>query len=380
MIRPPRSRVATPGRIAAAALIAAALVVSGCSTSMAPSATTASSAAAPGTVTVSIDPLGNDLDGAVTAQFGTAQPGRRVALQRQADSGWEKVAEAQEDASGLATFKAPSGKYAYRVVAAASDGAPEVTSATIGVDQQWKPKMVDTFDGSTLDAKYWAPRLTGVYIASRKCSTPSVAMSTLKGGSLALSVAKSSPKQAAAARKAAVGLGAPAADPCPDGAYDNAMVASEGKFSFRYGLVAVRLKMPPEQGQHGSAWLQSTDGSGAEIDFIESFGLGKGVQYKLHNFDASGKLTSTGGYIKSIPAVKQASWWDEYHTVVLEWSQSEYVITIDGQEVVRTSKNVSQTDKFLILSLLTSDWELPRLDPSQLPSTMKVDWIGVWQK
>ena len=34
----------------------------------------------------------------------------------------------------------------------------------------------------------------------------------------------------------------------------------------------------------------------------------------------------------------------------------------------------------LVLSLLSSDWELPDLDKSKLPADMKVDWVRVWQQ
>jgi hypothetical protein len=41
---------------------------------------------------------------------------------------------------------------------------------------------------------------------------------------------------------------------------------------------------------------------------------------------------------------------------------------------------VSRRPQFLILSLLSSDWELPQLDRTSLPADMKVDWVRVWQR
>ena len=40
---------------------------------------------------------------------------------------------------------------------------------------------------------------------------------------------------------------------------------------------------------------------------------------------------------------------------------------------------ISGVPQFLVLSLLSSDWELKDLDQSTLPATMKVDWVRVWQ-
>ena len=53
---------------------------------------------------------------------------------------------------------------------------------------------------------------------------------------------------------------------------------------------------------------------------------------------------------------------------------------IDGTETWRSSKAVSKQPEYLILSQLTSDWELKYLDRSTLPTSLKVDWVRVWQR
>ena len=69
-----------------------------------------------------------------------------------------------------------------------------------------------------------------------------------------------------------------------------------------------------------------------------------------------------------------------YHVFSVEWSPEGYVFRIDGDTTYRTDKAVSARTQFLILSLLSSDWELPELDRSLLPATMSVDWVRVWQR
>jgi hypothetical protein len=64
------------------------------------------------------------------------------------------------------------------------------------------------------------------------------------------------------------------------------------------------------------------------------------------------------------------------HVYSVEWSPDGYVFRVDGHETYRTSQGLSQTPQFLILSLLTSDWELPRLKPPY--GQMDVDWVRVW--
>ena len=64
----------------------------------------------------------------------------------------------------------------------------------------------------------------------------------------------------------------------------------------------------------------------------------------------------------------------------MDWTSSGYVFRIDGDITWRSNRAVSKRPEFLILSLLSSDWELPQLDRSTLPADMKVDWVRVWQR
>jgi hypothetical protein len=68
----------------------------------------------------------------VTVSSTPARLGRGLTLQRQKGSSWAKVVTVKSDAQGRSTFKIPSGAASdqYRVVAAAWNGAPAVTSAS----------------------------------------------------------------------------------------------------------------------------------------------------------------------------------------------------------------------------------------------------------
>ena len=159
---------------------------------------------------------------------------------------------------------------------------------------------------------------------------------------------------------------------------------------FMYGVTAARIKFQREQGQHGSFWLQSpiAEGdtpavAGAEIDIVEYFGdsdddrLASFIYYPTE--DGSVK---EGDWIEGASeflADKDDDWWKAYHVFSLEWTPDEYVIRIDGQEAWRTDQGVSQTSEFIVLSLLSSDYELPNLpDEDLLPQVMDVDWVRHW--
>ena len=73
------------------------------------------------------------------------------------------------------------------------------------------------------------------------------------------------------------------------------------------------------------------------------------------------------------------SWWSRYHVFSVDWTSSGYVFRIDGQITWRSSKAVSRRPQFLILSLLSSDFELGRLGGDErLPQHADVDWVAAW--
>ena len=63
------------------------------------------------------------------------------------------------------------------------------------------------------------------------------------------------------------------------------------------------------------------------------------------------------------------------------WSgpRSAYIFRIDGHEVWRTREGVSDVHEFLILSMLSSDFELPDVGDDPTPRTAEVDWVAFWQ-
>ena len=63
----------------------------------------------------------------------------------------------------------------------------------------------------------------------------------------------------------------------------------------------------------------------------------------------------------------------------VEWTPESYIFRIDGHETFRTSKGVSGQPEYLILSLLSSDYELANLDEDKLPQAMSVDWVRYWE-
>ncbi|MDQ3657322.1 MAG: glycoside hydrolase family 16 protein [Chloroflexota bacterium] len=169
---------------------------------------------------------------------------------------------------------------------------------------------------------------------------------------------------------------------CPYGEWYNAQIGTQGKFSFRYGTMAMRVKFQHQRGQHGGFWSQPNMGNstpgGAEIDAVEYFGDGypngglghyvycKGVKY--------GGIKDSRGLLRN-----GKTWSNSFHVYSVDWTPSRYIFRIDGNVVWRLTRCISTVQQYLILSLLTSGWELPRLKASNL-NPMKIDWVRVWQR
>ena len=135
---------------------------------------------------------------------------------------------------------------------------------------------------------------------------------------------------------------------------------------------------------HGAFWLQDSyeaEGSiGAEIDTVEFFGKGY-ANGGIASFIYPSQGEELGG---TQPDASKAltgprdNWWDRYHVFSVEWAPEAYVFRIDGVETFRVEDNVADRKAFLILSLLTSDWELKHM-PDSGTGAMQVDWVRVWQ-
>ncbi|WP_110240974.1 family 16 glycosylhydrolase [Nocardioides gilvus] len=323
-------------------------------------------------------------------------PRRRTVVTLQAKSGkkWKNVAAAATAKNGKHVFKASAkrgGKAAtYRVKV----GGRVSKSASTA---KWlKPTFSETFSGRKLSSK-WIHR-GGTYNPEglRVCSRGSAKAVKVSGGAVRLSVIKdkSKGKKKCTARRGGKSIGK----------YDyrlNGHIGTENKFSFKYGVAAARIKFPKDRGQHGAFWLQPQTRvansvnprlTGAEIDIIESFGQASGpkgalglTSFTYHWKNRGGKPVpvKTGNWLKNTNQLlngKKDSWSSGYHVFSVEWTPTEYIMRIDGQETWRSKAGVSGQPQYAILSLLSSDYELKSLGgDKKLPQHMHVDWMRVWE-
>lgn len=354
------------------ALLGGALLVTGCSGSGGEKASSGTSS-----LTVLGAPVGQaaDLKTATTpmlADFRPAAKGAPVVIQANVDGSWKDVAEGAQNGAGRFLAQvgpgAGDGAQEFRARTEPSGGGQALTSSVV----KRKPmKLVwsDDFDGNSLDSDKWETRVQPAF-GRRMCAMPDKDRVRVEDGAAVLTV-----KRIRTTKK------------CPHGFWHNAMIGTgevtTPGFRATYGVFAARVKFQHGQGMHGSFWMQGAGPDSAEIDVAEYFGDGRadgGLSNFVHDTAADGTLTSTGGTRPGISRLLDGKTpADGWHVYSVEWSPKGYVFRLDGNVTLRSNKPpVASAQEFLVLSLLTSDYELPRI--TNPATTMKVDWVRAWQQ
>ena len=358
------------------------------------------------TVRVSFDkaPIGQSMDTtqqSLTHGTITFEPGRKdrtVSVEREDGSGgWVKVASGRQGSTGQFGFWAKlSNGTTYRATATKSKGAPWVGSNP-SVYASFPLKLNEGFTTSGIDADpdYWSDRQTGTRLAhTRKVSMSHPNATSVVDGKLQVRVQKG--------RDEYKNFNAYTKKEWADHTlkYINGHVSTENKFSFTYGFAAARVKFATNRGQHGSFWLQHPSGvPGDEIDTVEFFGKGyvkSGIKGGLSHYIH----TPWGSGTKKIGDVVDSRKWfasgktpyNSYHVYSVEWTPKSYVFRLDGHVVRTISRTTSTQEQFIVISQLTSDWELEevfRTGRSSLRKALEseiaaggsktyVDWVKVW--
>jgi beta-glucanase (GH16 family) len=167
------------------------------------------------------------------------------------------------------------------------------------------------------------------------------------------------------------------------------------KFTFTYGRIEVRAKLPTGIGTWPAIWMlnKNINEDGAywdnqgfgttnwpmcgEIDILEHWGKHQNyVSSAVHNGSSYGyKVENLGGQKISNASTK-------FHLYAIEWTKDRMIFSINGVEhfIYEPSIKNSETwpydsDYYMILNIAIE----PDIDPKFIESVMKVDYIRVYQ-
>ncbi len=164
--------------------------------------------------------------------------------------------------------------------------------------------------------------------------------------------------------------------------YTSARLVSKGKFSFTYGKVEIRAKLPTGVGTWPALWMLGSNVSEVgwpqcgEIDIMEHLGRDLNNIYGTLHYPGRSGGNADGGSRKITNAT------DAFHIYTLDWSASAVTVSVDGAMVHSVANSASlpfNHDFFLIMNMAMGGGFGGPVDPAFRQASMEVDYIRVYQ-
>ena len=218
----------------------------------------------------------------------------------------------------------------------------------------WHTVFADEFNGATLDSsKWWVDNKAATNWGELSYYSPEDAF--VRDGSLVLRAQQRS---------------------LNGRSYTSANMGSN--FSFRYGRVEIRAKMPTGKGLWPALWMLPTNGASTgwlpEIDIYESVDPGR-YWANFHSNTGSGRQQ-----LGPLPVGTDTSQWHDY---AIEWSPTQITWFLDGRQVAVATDGVwtaNQSNLYITLTLAVGgSWPGSPDASTPFPSEMQIDYIRVLQ-
>lgn len=231
----------------------------------------------------------------------------------------------------------------------------------LGIGGNWTLKFTDDFNGSSVDASKWSNCYPWSYPSAptqADCTNAGnheqqlygAANATTSNGSLHLT-----------ATRGGNGGSLP---------YGSGMVTTGGKYSFQYGVVQWRAKVPTGQGFWPALWLLPSSPIGdwpPETDVLECVNSCPAAEYHQ-------RTTSPD----PVAAFDQAIDPSQYHTYAINWQAGATTWYVDG--VARgTAPSVTRPMYLLINLAVGGDWPGAANASTPFPSSFDISDVHVWQ-
>ena len=163
--------------------------------------------------------------------------------------------------------------------------------------------------------------------------------------------------------------------------YTSARILSKGKFSFKYGKVEVRAKLPKGGGTWPAFWMlgDNIDAVGwpacGEVDILEEVGNTLNLNHSsLHSPGRSGNTPDTA-------TVNVPNSTEEFHVYTAEWSADSIKFSVDGKlfyTFANSDKFPFNKNFFLIINCAIGGGFGGAIDPNFTSSTFEIDYVRVY--
>jgi beta-glucanase (GH16 family) len=179
--------------------------------------------------------------------------------------------------------------------------------------------------------------------------------------------------------------------------YTSARLQTKDRFSFTYGRVEARIKVPSGAGLWPAFWMLGDDiytkgwPEAGEIDVMETIGsLPKELNGTVHaplgawsgSADADGTEWTHGEIYTNASSLS-----DAYHVYAAEWKPEAIDFSIDGKVYFTISKaqmpgggrwTFDHPNHLLLNLAVGGEWPGAPTSATPFPSTMLVDWVRVY--
>lgn len=254
----------------------------------------------------------------------------------------------------------------------------EIPPTPVGQADHWKLIFRDEFNGSSLDTQKWTTCFwwgnNGCTIATNnELEWYQPQNAAIKNGVLELRAQREK-------IASTDGKFYPFTSGMVTTGRENDNKSDPARFTFRYGYVEIRARVPAGKGLLPAFWmLPANNSSVPEIDVMEVLGHAPNeVQMHYHFRTNSGDVDNEGAQFES--PVSMADGW---HTYGLDWEPDSITWYVDGVERWQYTNvgAISSTPMYLLLDLAVGgDWPGNPDDNTVFPSVFQIDYVRVWQQ
>jgi beta-glucanase (GH16 family) len=171
--------------------------------------------------------------------------------------------------------------------------------------------------------------------------------------------------------------------PSAGNTYTSGRIETRGHFSFIFGRVEVRAKLPRGIGSFPGILAMGTTGTWpqcGELALMEQHGQDKSWFYASAIAGSGNGSGDTGNVKYTFPDATTAS--SDFHVYSLDWYADHIAFQVDGIEIRRTafatSSPFSTIPEYLILDLALGGTMGGAIDTTAFPMDMMVDYVRVY--
>ena len=156
-------------------------------------------------------------------------------------------------------------------------------------------------------------------------------------------------------------------------AYTSAMVQTKEKFSFLYGRIEARMKLPVGKGIFPALWLMTDEGKN-EVDIMERLGSSPETIYGVVHFNQDGRWYKQADKT----AVENP---DGFHEYAFCWEPDEMRWYVDGRQFFHAQRGVPAKDMYILITLAVGgDWPGAPDASTVFPCSVEVDYVRLYQR